>query len=100
MRNAGKAGGPRIPALIDRRCEGRELRSEQRRERADADALRRAPEELPPRQVQIDLMFDVHGITRPEPLTANRRPLAASRYEVHCFVIVSSRLKITLATVV
>src|SRR4051794_13062349 len=87
MRHADESAGPRI-SLVERASEGTEIRSEQCGQRADADPLCGASEELTPRQVQIDFMFDVHGwVSRTH----------RGRY---CLVIVSSKLKITLATVV
>ena len=61
VRQPRKPAGLRIAPLVET-C-GEDLRTEQRRERANADPLRRPPEELPPRQVKIDLLFDVHGCT-------------------------------------
>jgi hypothetical protein len=61
VRQADQAAALWIAALLEGGG-GQPLRPEQRRERPDADALRRAPEQLAPRHLESALVLAVHGM--------------------------------------
>ena len=77
VRHANQSAGLGIARFVDSGGERTQIRSEQRRQRTNTDTLGRTSEKLTPRQVEIDFVF-----------------------AGHCLLMVSSRLKITLATVV
>jgi hypothetical protein len=68
---------------------GHQLRAEQRGERANPDTLGAGAEELPARQLKFEGVGDAHDRIRCPPEGGH-----------YCLLMVSSRLKITLATVV
>src|SRR3954451_18099211 len=59
VRHTDQSACLRVP-LVEPCRECAQIGPEERREGADPDTLRRAPEELPARQVQIDFVFAAH----------------------------------------